>query len=104
MDTDNFISYMNANLLSTDELQAAARTNEWIDGEGLPSNCPKVKSDRIENVDKAVDEWSAGNLTSQDLDWENWLYQERYRFLTNLGKDVTPVSYTHLTLPTILRV
>lgn len=96
MDTDNFISYMNTNLLSSNELKAATRTSEWIDGEGLPSNCPEVKSDRIENVDKAVDEWSAGNLTSQDLDWENWLYQERYRFLTNLGEEVTLDQITEL--------
>ena len=39
MDTDNFIAYMNANLLITDELKEATRTIEWIGGKGLPSNC-----------------------------------------------------------------
>ena len=50
MDTDNFIAYMNANLLITEELKEATRTSEWIDGKGLPSNCPVVTSDRIEAV------------------------------------------------------
>ena len=89
MDTDNFIDYMNANLLTTDELKLATKTEEWIDGEGLPSNCPEVKSDRIEKVDLAVEGWSTDSINTADLDWENWLYQERYRFLTNLDDNVS---------------
>lgn len=89
MDTDNFIDYMNANLLTTDELKLSAKTEEWIDGEGLPSNCPEVKSDRIEKVDLAVEGWSTDSINTADLDWENWLYQERYRFLTNLDDNVS---------------
>ena len=96
MDTDNFIVYMNKNLLSTDELKSSARAEEWIDGEGLPSNCPVVTSQRIEKVDKAVVEWSSGVLNSDDLEWDNWLYQERYRFLTNLGDDVTLAQISEL--------
>ncbi|MBM56376.1 MAG: aminopeptidase [Euryarchaeota archaeon] len=96
MDTDNFISYMNENLLVSDDLKASTKTEEWIDGKGLPSNCPIVKSERIENVDKAVKSWSTGELSTEDLDWENWLYQERYRFLTNLGEDVTLDQITEL--------
>lgn len=96
MDTDNFIAYMNANLLITDELKEATRTIEWIDGKGLPSNCPVVKSDRIEAVDNAVKTWTAGTLSTDSLGWENWLYQERYRFLTNLGDEVTLAQITDL--------
>ena len=96
MDTDNFIDYMNANLLTTDELKLSTKTEEWIDGEGLPSNCPEVKSDRIENVDIAVDGWSTGSISTANLDWENWLYQEQYRFLTNIDKNVSLLKLTEL--------
>ncbi len=96
MDTDNFIEYLNINLLTTKELQEQAKADEWIDGKGLPSNCPVVKSQRIEDVDKAVADWSNGLISSEELDWENWLYQERYRFLTNLGEDVTLAQITEL--------
>jgi len=29
-----------------------------------------------------------GLITTKKLDWENWLYQERYRFLTNIPESV----------------
>jgi len=96
MDTDNFIDYMNANLLTTEELKLATKTDEWIDGKGLPSNCPEVKSDRIEKVDLAVEGWSNDSISTADLDWENWLYQERYRFLTNLDENVSLEKLTEL--------
>ena len=96
MDTDNFIAYMNDNLLHTEELKEKTRTSEWIDGKGLPSNCPVVKSDRIEAVDNAVKAWTARTLSTDALGWENWLYQERYRFLTNLGDEVTLAQISDL--------
>ena len=57
MDTDNFIAYMNANLLITDELKEATRTMNGLT-EGLLAS-PVVKSDRIEAVDNAVKTWTA---------------------------------------------
>ena len=42
---------------------------------------------RIERVDAALTAWESGALATQDLPWSEWVYQERYRFLSNLADD-----------------
>tara|TARA_B110000444_G_C18833773_1_gene594766 strand:+ start:132 stop:2015 length:1884 start_codon:yes stop_codon:yes gene_type:complete len=88
MDTDNFIDYLNVNLLTNKELRNRVNIIAWIDGAGIPDNCPTIESDRIKKVDATVLAWSTGNISTDKLDWENWLYQERYRFLTNIPESV----------------
>jgi hypothetical protein len=89
MDTDNFIIYLEGSLLSDEETRKAVNLTAWIDGPGLPDNCPKIYSERIEKVDSAVNHWASGNLKTSDLPWEEWLYQERYRFLKSIPESVT---------------
>ena len=89
MDTDRFIEYVRANLLTTPELLAAVNLEAWIFGAGLPENCPSVSSARIENVDAALSAWESGTLATADLPWNDWVYQERYRFLSNLSDGTT---------------
>ena len=84
MDTDTFLDYLNDNLLNTEELRSAVNVPAWVDGQGLPSNCPEVKSARIERVDATLNAWIQGTTASDALPWSDWLYQERYRFLSNL--------------------
>ena len=84
MDTDSFLEYLNNHLLTTDDLRAKVNVAAWVDGPGLPENCPKVASSRIERVDNALNQWVTGSLATEDLPWEEWLYQERYRFLSNI--------------------
>ncbi|MBV41913.1 MAG: aminopeptidase [Crocinitomicaceae bacterium] len=85
MDTDRFIAYLKENLLNSDERLSAINLDAWIFGPGLPSNCPKVRSERIEQVDANLAAWEAGSLATSELPWESWVYQERYRFLSNLS-------------------
>ena len=82
------VSWASSECLSP-ELLAAVNLEAWIDGSGLPDNCPKVESDRINAVDAALNSWASGELSTEDLNWENWLYQERYRFLTNIPSEVS---------------
>ncbi|MBM72256.1 MAG: aminopeptidase [Crocinitomicaceae bacterium] len=89
MDTDNFIAYLKANLLTSEELQSQAMISDWIDGEGLPNNCPKVKSDRLNKVDNILYMWSQNNALTSDIPWADWTYQERYRFLTRINSEIT---------------
>ena len=89
MDTDNFIEYIESSLLSDEKTRKAVNLNAWIDGAGLPDNCPKIYSERIEKVDLAVSQWASGNIKTSDLAWEEWLYQERYRFLKSIPESVT---------------
>jgi aminopeptidase N len=98
MDTEQFIDYLKKNLLNTPELLAEVQLEAWIYGPGLPPNCPKVRSTRIENVDIALASWTRGELATADLPWESWVYQERYRFLSNLEDNTSSVRLAELDL------
>ena len=89
MDTDGFIEYLNAHLLTDERQRTAVNLDAWIFGAGLPANCPEVKSRRIEGVDAVLIGWSQGLMPTEQLPWESWLYQERYRFLSNLPDDTS---------------
>ena len=96
MDTDNFIEYLEGTLLTDQATRDAVNLTAWIDGAGLPDNCPKIQSDRIENVDIAVSSWASGELATSDLLWNDWLYQERYRFLKNIPSSVNVAQLDEL--------
>jgi aminopeptidase N len=96
MDTDNFIEYLEGNLLTDEATRDAVNLTAWIDGAGLPDNCPKIQSDRIENVDIAVQKWASGDLATSDLLWNDWLYQERYRFLKSIPSSVNVAKLDEL--------
>lgn len=89
MDTEYFVDYLKSTLLQDQADQDAVRLDEWIYGPGLPDNCPAVASPRIERVDAALAQWERGELTTAELPWESWAYQERYRFLSNLADDTS---------------
>jgi leukotriene-A4 hydrolase len=84
MDTDRFLTYLDETLLTSEELRQQVNVAAWVDGEGLPANCPSVSSARIERVDATLNAWINGTTASSELPWNEWLYQERYRFLSNL--------------------
>ena len=90
MDTERFVIYLKETLLADEADLAAVRLDEWIYGPGLPDNCPQVSSARIERVDATLANWEAGDMATADLPWNEWVYQERYRFLSNLADDTTP--------------
>ena len=96
MDTDTFLAYLNDHLLTTEALRNAVNVAAWVDGAGLPENCPSVRSERIERVDATLEGWLQGDVATGDLPWEGWLYQERYRFLSNLPDDIDAARLTEL--------
>ena len=96
MDTDNFIEYLEGTLLTDEATRDAVNLTAWIDGAGLPDNCPKIQSVRIENVDIAVASWASGELATSDLLWNDWLYQERYRFLKSIPSSVNVTKLDEL--------
>jgi len=89
MDTERFVDYLNSTLLADADDKAAVRLEEWIYGPGLPSNCPSVSSPRIERVDATLTAWEAGSMATSELPWKDWIYQERYRFLSNLADNTS---------------
>lgn len=96
MDTDSFIEYLESNLLTDEATRNAVNLTAWIDGAGLPDNCPKIQSDRIEQVDIAVASWASGGMATSDLLWNDWIYQERYRFLKSIPSSVSVAKLDEL--------
>ena len=96
MDTERFIDYLKTNLLNTNALLSAVDLEAWIYGPGLPDNCPRVRSMRIENVDSTLAAWTTGELTTAELPWNDWVYQERYRFLSNLDDNIPAMRLAEL--------
>jgi hypothetical protein len=89
MDTDGFLTYLDVNLLTTEALRTSVNVPAWVDGQGLPDNCPQVQSARLDSVDATLDAWVNGDKTASELPWDQWLYQEKYRFLSNLPDDIS---------------
>lgn len=95
MDTERFVDYLKKNLLAEGQFEAL-KIEEWIYGPGLPENTPSVQSERIAAVDLAVNAWSNGELATAELAWNDWVYQERYRFLTRLPATVKTAQLAEL--------
>jgi leukotriene-A4 hydrolase len=87
MDTERFLEYLRANLV-TPEMEKAINIQAWVYGEGLPSNAPVVISDELAQVDKLREQWETGLTKANELPWEGWSYQERYRFISNFSRSV----------------
>ena len=87
MNTEKFLAEMNDKLLSG-PFEGAVNVEAWVYGEGIPDNIPTPQSDRIAAVDQVVADWAAGTLATADIPWEEWVYTERYRFITNLPASV----------------
>lgn len=83
MDTEGFLQYLHAELISDDEAHSI-NIDAWVYGPGIPDNIPAVQSTRIEEVDRLLNEWVSQTISSEELPWNTWLYQERYRFISNL--------------------
>lgn len=102
MDTERFVAYLKQHLLTDDAgnfdsaLAGQIQLEAWIYGPGLPDNCPEVRSARIENVDAILRNWVAGETATAALPWNDWVYQEKYRFLSNLPDDTTPERMNEL--------
>lgn len=86
MDTEKFKSIL---LERLPELQSAsAAIDQWIYHEGLPADCPLVQSEKLAQADKMRMEWEQGSVKTKDLPWQDWAYQQRYRFLSNLSNQI----------------
>lgn len=96
MDTERFLAYLEIHLLQDAAQKAAVNIPAWVYGPGLPDNCPQVKSDRIAQVDRQRAAWVKGEITTASLPWNQWVYQEQYRFLSNLPDDLAPARLSEL--------
>lgn len=87
MDTEAFLAYLHRELLDKEEADAI-NIDAWVYGPGLPDNIPVIRSERIERVDELLEQWVNQQIATSELPWENWMYQERYRFISNLPEGI----------------
>jgi aminopeptidase N len=85
MDTENFASLLQSNLIDSAQYQQL-QINEWIFGEGIPSNIPQVLSHRLDKVDDIRIQFEKKTISIEQIPWSGWSYQERYRFIHSLER------------------
>ena len=95
MNTEDFLTYMNDRLLVGPH-EGAVNVDEWVYGERIPENIPSPVSPRIAEVDETVVKWSAGEIATADLPWNDWGYTERYRFISNIDPDVNAAQLAEM--------
>lgn len=95
MDTERFLDYLRKNLVDA-ETEKKIDIQTWVYGEGLPDNIPTVQSKELEEVDSIRESWENSKLKSDKLPWNNWTYQERYRFISNFSEEVNAAKMAEL--------
>jgi aminopeptidase N len=88
MTTEGFVDILTTELLSKEQADAIG-IDEWIYSAGLPANSAVVQSAELERVDELRLKWEGDEIKNSDLPWNNWSYQERYRFLSNVNYNLS---------------
>ena len=88
MTTEGFVDILTIELLSKEQADAIG-IDEWIYSAGLPANSAVVQSAELEKVDELRLKWEGDEISNSDLPWNNWSYQERYRFLSNVNYNLS---------------
>ena len=88
MTTEGFVDILTTELLSKEQADAIG-IDEWIYSAGLPANSAVVQSAELEKVDELRLKWEVDEISNSDLPWNNWSYQERYRFLSNVNYNLS---------------
>lgn len=88
MTTEGFIDILTSELLTKEQADAIG-IEQWIYSAGLPANTAVVQSAELEKVDELRLKWEGDEITNKDLPWNDWSYQERYRFLSNVNYNLS---------------
>ncbi|MEN7550288.1 M1 family metallopeptidase [Rapidithrix thailandica] len=83
--TEAFLKYLDKNLLQNlpDSTVESLRIEQWVYNSGLPENCPKIHSDKFEQVEKEVAKFNEGT-TAGELQTKGWVYQQWVHFLRKM--------------------
>ncbi len=87
--TEDFLTYLDKNLLS--QVEGSMETinpKKWIYETGIPSNIPKIESERYDKSIAAAQSWKDGTPAAQ-LDTKDWTYQQWLFFLRALPNELS---------------
>lgn len=88
LSTESFIKYLESKLLKPNKIKF--NVDEWIYETGIPANCVKITSTRLDNVEKLAKEVGAGKIAKiknykiKDLTTQEWM-----AFIRKLPTDVS---------------
>ncbi len=96
INTTDFLIYLNKELL--DKYPGSAEkinVNAWVYAPGIPSNCPKVITERFEKVDAEAVKWTEG-IAADKLQVTEWSSNEWLRFIRQLPDSMDVKKMTEL--------
>lgn len=83
--TEDFIGYLNTNLLEKEKV--VFNTDEWIYGEGLPTNIAKVSAEGFVNIQNLAQLFMKTKEVNKKLKRENFIMQEWLGFIRALDPE-----------------
>lgn len=86
--TEEFIDYLNKNLIEPHNL--SVNVDEWVYGEGVPDNCPKVISTRFNGVEASLEQFYKTGKVEGSIKADEWTIHEWLHFIRNLKDGTTP--------------
>ena len=96
MTTESFLEYLDENLFEANNIERPDELyDQWVYGEGLPDELPKVNAQRFELVDAALQTWQSGT-SAKELGTNEWSTQQWLHFLNNLPVDVSVEQLSEL--------
>jgi leukotriene-A4 hydrolase len=86
--TENFVDYLNKNLIAQNPQISMTDVREWIGKSGLPKNAPQPKSDAFTKVEAQTNKWLKNDIMASGIEAKNWTTQEWLHFLTRLPANI----------------
>lgn len=96
--TEDFVVYLNDELLTPNKVKF--NVEQWIYQPGIPDNCVKVRSKRLEHMNELAQEVNAGEMifigTDANLERKDFITQEWLAFIRGLSDDISPKTMREL--------
>lgn len=86
--TEEFVEYLNKNLIEPHNLEV--NVDEWVYGQGVPDNCPKVVSTRFNAVEASIEQFYQSGKVAGSINADDWTTHEWLHFIRHLKDGTTP--------------
>ncbi|MEO0997668.1 MAG: M1 family metallopeptidase, partial [Pseudomonadota bacterium] len=94
--TEDFLSYLDENLLTQTTAVSLDDVREWVFEPGLPGDAPVPSADVFAPIDAARAGFLAGDLAAADIDAGDWSTQDWLYFLNNLPETLSESQLVEL--------
>ncbi len=96
--TEDFVVYLNEELLDPNKIDF--NVDEWIYQPGVPENCIKIRSKRLEHMSELAQEVNEGEMifigTDANLKRSDFITQEWVAFIRSLSDNIDPKTMGEL--------